>query len=96
MIGGVICPPQEADASTAPAKRPEKPDFFINGIVKAPVVTVLAMGEPEIMPKKPEETTETFADPPDARPAIMVARSMNSCPSPLIWARMPKRTKWKT
>jgi hypothetical protein len=34
-------------------------------MVKAPVVTVLAMGEPEIMPNKPEDTTATLAGPPE-------------------------------
>lgn len=61
MIGGVTCPPHDADASTAPAKRELKPEFFINGMVNAPVVTVSAMGEPEIMPKKPDDTTDTLA-----------------------------------
>jgi hypothetical protein len=73
-MGGVICPPQDADASTAPAKRGENPTFFIIGIVITPVVTVLAIAEPEIIPNRPEDTTLTLAGPPEKRPATMVAR----------------------
>ena len=40
MIGGVICPPVELAASTAPAKCGLKPTRFIAGMVSAPVVTV--------------------------------------------------------
>ena len=96
MMGGVTWPPHEALASTAPAKRGLKPTFFISGIVITPVVTVLAMAEPEIMPNRPEETTLTLAGPPEKRPAAMVARLTNNCPSPVSWAMMPKSTKWKT
>ncbi len=96
MMGGVTCPPHEALASTAPAKRGLKPTFFISGIVITPVVTVLAIAEPEIMPKRPDETTLTLAGPPAKRPAAMVARLTKSCPSPVSWAMMPKSTKWKT
>ena len=93
ITGGVTWPPQEALASTAPAKRGEKPYFFIIGIVRAPVVTALAIAEPEIMPNMPEETTDTFAGPPAKRPATIVARSMNRRPRPVICARMPNSTK---
>lgn len=55
-----------------------KPFFFIIGIVNEPVVAVLAIGEPEIIPKKPEETTETLAGPPEYFPARIVARSKSS------------------
>ena len=65
IMGGVICPPHEADASTAPENLGENPTRFINGIVMTPVVTVVATGYPEIMPNNPEETTETFAGPPE-------------------------------
>ena len=34
------------------------------GIVSAPVETVLATEEPEIVPKKAEDTTGTLAGPP--------------------------------
>ncbi len=96
MTGGVTCPPHEAEASTAAAKRAVKPYFFISGIVSDPVVTALATGEPEIIPNSPDDTTHTFAGPPEKRPAAIVARSMNSRPRPVICASTPNSTKWKT
>ena len=37
---------------------------FMFGMVRDPVDTVLAMDEPEMVPKKAEETTLTLASPP--------------------------------
>jgi hypothetical protein len=54
----------EAATSTAPALLAGKPTRFISGIVNVPVVTTLAIEEPEIKPLKPEETTAAFAGPP--------------------------------
>ena len=65
-------------------------------MVSAPVVTVLAMDEPEIEPSMAEESTETLAGPPAKRPASAEARSMKSWPSPMRVASTPKSTKWKT
>jgi hypothetical protein len=65
MTGGVTWPPHDAEASTAAAKRGEKPYFFISGIVSDPVVTAFAIAEPEIIPKNPDDTTQTFAGPPE-------------------------------
>ena len=48
------------------------------GMVSAPVDTVFATDEPEIVPKKADETTETFAGPPVYFPARIVALSMNN------------------
>ena len=50
MIGGMSWPLVEAATSTAPAFSAGKPTRFINGMVKVPVVTTLAMEEPEISP----------------------------------------------
>ena len=47
MTGGVSCPLVEEATSTAPAFSAGKPVRFIKGIVKVPVVTVLAIEEPE-------------------------------------------------
>ncbi len=63
------------------------------GIVSAPVDTVLATEEPEIVPKKAEDTTDTFAGPPTYRPASIVALSIKSCPSPVLCAITPNNTK---
>ena len=49
MTGGVNCPLVEDATSTAPAFSRENPIRFINGIVNVPVVTVLAMEDPDII-----------------------------------------------
>ena len=64
IMGGMIWPPVEVAASTAPANSFENPSRFIMGMVKTPSVTVLATEKPEIVPSRAEETTETFAEPP--------------------------------
>src|SRR5690625_7663790 len=66
-MGGVIVPPVDAVASTPAAYRPGKPDFFMAGMVIGPVVSTLETAEPDIMPIRPDETTETFACPPRKR-----------------------------
>ena len=55
--------------------------LFIAGIVKAPVVTVLAIDEPEIVPINADEKIATLAGPPENLPAMTIAKSMNNCPS---------------
>ena len=50
--------------STAPAFSAENPTRFIIGTVKVPVVTTLAIEEPEIRPVMAEATTAAFAGPP--------------------------------
>ena len=47
MTGGISCPLVEAATSTAPALCGGSPTFFISGMVKVPVITVLAIEEPE-------------------------------------------------
>ena len=64
MTGGMIWPFTEDDTSTAPAFSALKPTRFIIGIVKVPVVTVLAIDDPEIKPVIPEATTAALAGPP--------------------------------
>ena len=64
MIGGVSCPFVEDATSTAPAFSAGNPTFFITGMVKVPVVTTLAMDEPEIIPVIAEDTTAALAGPP--------------------------------
>jgi hypothetical protein len=75
MMGGVIVPPVEAVASTPAAYLPLKPDRFIAGIVMGPVVSTFETADPDIIPMKPEEMIETFADPPRKRPKADCARS---------------------
>ena len=64
MTGGMICPLTDDATSTAPAFSPEKPTRFISGIVKVPVVTTLAIEDPEIKPVMADDRTAAFAGPP--------------------------------
>lgn len=70
-------------ASTPAAKVGVKPDFFIMGMVKAPVTITLAMGVPEMEPNRALATMEDFAAPPRVRLAIKSAMAINSFPVPL-------------
>ena len=92
MIGGMICPPELAVASTAPAKAGGKPIRFIVGIVKAPVVATLATAEPESIPKKELAITATWPGPPRIRPPPSFARSMKVLPTPVAKRTGPKIT----
>lgn len=64
ITGGKICPFTEDATSTAPAFSPLKPTRFIIGIVNVPVVTTLAIEEPDISPVIADETTAALAGPP--------------------------------
>ncbi len=69
MTGGVIWPFTDDATSTAPAFSRLKPTRRISGIVKVPVVTTLAMDEPEISPVMAEATTAALAGPPRRWPS---------------------------
>ena len=88
-MGCVICPPVEAVASTAPEKCEGYPTFFIAGIVREPVVTVFAIEDPEMVPRKAEEKIATLAGPPEYLPAITIAKSINNWPKPILVASTP-------
>ena len=62
--------------STAPAFSAENPTFRISGMVKVPVVTTLAIEEPEIIPVRAEETTAALAGPPRMCPSSAKATRM--------------------
>ena len=64
MIGGMICPPVDATASTAPAKGGLKPVRFIRGMEIWPVTITLATALPEIAPNRLDDTTATLPGPP--------------------------------
>ena len=64
MIGGMICPPVEATASTAAAKCGLKPVRFISGMEIGPSTITLATAEPEMVPNSDDDTTETLPGPP--------------------------------
>ena len=61
------------------------------GIVKEPVVTVLAIDEPEIVPINADEKIATFAGPPENLHAINIDKSINNFPNPTLVAKTPKR-----
>ena len=80
------------DSSIAPAFSFEKPVFFIIGIVKVPVVTVLAIDEPEIKPVIPDPSIAALAGPPRIFPTIAKAKSKKYFPPPAVSRSAPKRT----
>ncbi len=76
ITGGMIWPLTEEATSTAPAFSEEKPVRFIIGMVKVPVVTTLAIDEPEIIPVRPEASTAALAGPPRKWPSRLNASWM--------------------
>ena len=64
IIGGTKAPPELAAASMPPATVGLNPELRIIGIVKVPVVAVLATALPESEPIAPLLTTATLAGPP--------------------------------
>ena len=68
---------------------------FISGMVKVPVVTVLAMDEPEIIPVIIELRTEALAGPPRNDPSIAIATLMNQLPPPARSSKAPNSTNRK-
>ncbi len=95
MTGGVSWPLVELATSTAPAFSAGKPMRFISGMVKVPVVTVLAMDEPEIMPVIIDDSTAALAGPPRSAPSSAMATWMNQLPPPARSSRAPNSTKRK-
>ena len=63
MIGGMIWPLVDAATSIAPALVAGIPIRRMTGMVKVPVVTTLAIDEPEIMPVMPEARIAALAGP---------------------------------
>ena len=93
MMGGMIWPPVEDAASTAPANSGLKPVFFIMGMVTEPVVTVFPTEEPLTMPHRALEMTATFAGPPLDQPARRLAREMKKLAMPVRSRNAPKMMK---
>src|SRR5680860_1437640 len=71
ITGGMMTPPVEAAASTAPANCAGYPMRFIIGMVRVPVVRTLAGALPEMVPVIALAMTETLAGPPRKRPATL-------------------------
>ena len=92
MIGGMICPPVDATASTAAANGGRNPVRFISGIVSGPSTITLATALPDTVPNRLDETTATLPGPPAVWPVIDIEKSMNSCPVPLRSMNAPNST----
>jgi len=84
IMGGMICPPVEAVASTAAATAGLNPVFTIKGIVMPPSTAVLATALPLIIPNSELEKTEILAGPPRNRPATEYANLTKKSPAPDI------------
>ena len=96
ISGGMICPPDDATASTAAANRLGYPNRVMAGSVIAPVDATFAEAEPEIDPNKADDITETLAAPPLRCPAAAAAMFMNPCPAAPAFRTAPKITKIAT
>ena len=85
----------EEETSIAPAFSFEKPVCFIIGIVKVPVVTVLATDDPEIIPVIPDPKIAAFAGPPLDFPTRANAKSKKYFPPPAVSRNAPNSTNKK-
>ena len=96
ISGGIICPPEEATASTDAANFFGYPSFFIVGNVIEPVDATLAEAEPDMDPNKADEIIETFAAPPFSFPAKNFAIFMKPSPASPAFKKHPNITKIDT
>src|SRR3546814_10396596 len=95
ITGGMIWPPIEEVASTAPAKSDRKPKRFMSGIVNWPEVTTLATPEPLIVPISADEITATLDGPPRVWPTVPMARSLKRSIMPARSRHEPNRINRK-
>ena len=96
MMGGMICPLVDAATSMAPALTAGMPMRRMTGMVNVPVVTTLAMDEPEIIPVMPEARIAALAGPPLKRPTRANDRPRKYCPAPALSSRAPNRNEQET
>ena len=96
MMGGMICPPVDAAASTAPANLFEKPLRLIMGIVITPVPTTLATALPETDPNSPEAKTAACAGPPAVLRIIEKAMRIIDSPAPTPSSKAPRTMNGRT
>mgnify|MGYP006229928437 FL=1 len=94
--GGIICPPDDATASTDAASLLGYFNFVIAGKVTIPVEATFADAEPDIEPKSAEDITETLAAPPFSLPANAVAIFMKPDPASPEFKKDPKITNIET
>ena len=96
MIGGMSWPLVDAATSIAPALTAGMPILRITGIVNVPVVTTLAIDEPEIAPVIPEARIAALAGPPRNRPTMANDKSRKYLLAPALSRSAPNRTNKKT
>ena len=96
IIGGMICPPEDAVASIPAANVGEKPRFLIIGIVKVPVPTMLATVDPDIVPNIDDARIAACAGPPLVFRVAKKANFNNVWPAPVPSSKTPKIIKMKT
>ena len=96
MTGGMICPPVEAAASTAPANAGRNPDRLTTGIVITPVETTLETAAPLSVPKSAELATAACAAPPTRPPVRRLATFSKRSPAPEAINTEPNTMKIRT
>ena len=80
MTGGMMEPPDDAAASTPPAKVFENPRLSIIGIVSTPVDSTFTIGPPEMVPNIADETIAAWAGPPRNLRVDLKASFIKDCP----------------
>ena len=63
----------------------------MSGMVKVPVVIMLATDLPETVPSKPLETIADLAGPPWDEPVRANARSIKNYPAPVLLRKAPNK-----
>ena len=96
MIGGMSWPLVDAATSIAPALTAGMPIRRMTGIVKVPVVTTLAIDEPETMPVMPDARIAALAGPPVKRPTMAKESARKYCPAPALSSNAPNSTNRNT
>src|SRR3546814_16005305 len=87
----MIWPFTEEATSTAPAFSAGKPTRFISGMVKVPVITVLAIEDQAIRTVTADDTTAPFAGPPRRWPSSAKHRRLKQLPAPALSITEPTR-----
>ena len=80
MTGGMICPPEDAAASTPPANCGEKPLRCIIGMVSRPVDSTFVTGPPVIVPNMADDTIAAWAGPPRSLRVLITASLISDVP----------------
>ncbi len=92
MLGGMIGPMVQAEATSATAKSAWKPRFFMEGIMMDPIAAVSAAADPETPEKMAAATMDTWASPPRTWPTRAFAKLTIFSVSPPSLIRLPART----